>query len=98
MSGNDHTLEGNTLSDLVYETADAGAFYMGRDWYAYTPTLTFTYLISYRSYRGNVIKQNTFQNINTILGTGEDKAIGLYLGTNSEQEYAVDIILTVPCR
>eukprot|EP00730_Choanoeca_flexa_P001448 TRINITY_DN10640_c0_g1_i6.p3 TRINITY_DN10640_c0_g1~~TRINITY_DN10640_c0_g1_i6.p3 ORF type:complete len:130 (+),score=32.29 TRINITY_DN10640_c0_g1_i6:1260-1649(+) len=48
--GNDHTFAGNYIHDVVRNTRDSGAFYMGRDW----------------TYRGNVIENNTFANINTL--------------------------------
>lgn len=42
MSGNNHLIERNDISDVLRETSDAGAIYIGRDWTA----------------RGTVIRQN----------------------------------------
>lgn len=47
LSGNDHIIEYNRIYRVCKETADAGAFYMGRDW----------------TYRGNVIRYNIFHDI-----------------------------------
>jgi len=47
LHGNDHVIEFNEIHDVVQETQDAGAFYMGRDW----------------SERGNVIRYNSFHDI-----------------------------------
>ncbi|MBI5083648.1 MAG: right-handed parallel beta-helix repeat-containing protein [Acidobacteria bacterium] len=46
LSGNDHLIEGNDIHTAAYETADVGAFYMGRDW----------------TWRGNVLRSNFFHN------------------------------------
>ncbi len=48
-SGNDHRIVGNTIYDVVEETADAGAIYTGRDWTA----------------RGTVIENNFLHDIGT---------------------------------
>jgi hypothetical protein len=45
--GNDHVLEYNELDHLCQETADAGAFYIGRDW----------------SMRGNMLRHNFVHDI-----------------------------------
>ncbi|WP_157285502.1 right-handed parallel beta-helix repeat-containing protein [Bradyrhizobium yuanmingense] len=47
VSGNDNTIESNELTDLLTQTDDAGAIYMGRDW----------------SMRGNLITGNFFHDI-----------------------------------
>jgi hypothetical protein len=47
IEGNDHVIENNSLHDLVFETSDAGAIYIGRDWTA----------------RGNIIRGNYFYDI-----------------------------------
>ena len=49
ISGNEHTLEGSYLHDLVQAASDSGAVYMGRDF----------------TYRGNAILSNRFHRINT---------------------------------
>lgn len=46
-SGNDNIFEHNYVHNVVTETSDSGAWYMGRSW----------------SYRGNVIRYNKFENI-----------------------------------
>lgn len=51
LTGNDHTIEGNHFYHLVYGGADAGAIYSGRDW----------------TYRGQMIRNNTFENISSFL-------------------------------
>ncbi|MEO6134339.1 MAG: right-handed parallel beta-helix repeat-containing protein, partial [Ginsengibacter sp.] len=48
LSGNEHILEYNELHHLGQETADVGAFYMGRNW----------------TQRGNVIRYNYFHDLN----------------------------------
>ena len=57
--------EGNTFDSLLYESSDAGAFYVGRSW----------------TNRGNVIRNNTFRNIHateqTFLGYPSVQAIYL---------------------
>jgi len=45
--GNDHLIEANEISEVVYETGDAGAVYTGRDWTA----------------QGTVIRGNFFHDI-----------------------------------
>ena len=50
ISGNEHSLEGSYLHDLVQAASDSGAVYMGRDF----------------TYRGNRIVGNTFHRINTV--------------------------------
>ncbi|MBN1556719.1 MAG: right-handed parallel beta-helix repeat-containing protein [Lentisphaerae bacterium] len=40
--GNDHVVEGNEIHNVVYESGDAGAYYVGRDW----------------TQRGNVLRYN----------------------------------------
>ncbi|MCX8064350.1 MAG: right-handed parallel beta-helix repeat-containing protein [Candidatus Hydrogenedentes bacterium] len=47
LSGNDHIIEYNRIYRVCEETADAGAFYMGRDW----------------TYRGNILRNNVFHDI-----------------------------------
>ncbi len=47
ISGNDHLIEGNDIHTVVWETLDAGAFYMGRDW----------------TWRGNIVRANFFHNL-----------------------------------
>lgn len=46
--GNDHLIEANEFGEIVYETGDAGAVYVGRDWTA----------------QGTVIRGNLFHDIN----------------------------------
>jgi len=53
--GNDHVMEFNDVHDLCQETADAGAFYIGRDW----------------SMRGNVIRHNFIHDIGRFAGARE---------------------------
>jgi len=48
--GNNCHFEGNRLRNLCYEVSDSGAFYTGRSWID----------------RGNVLRQNTFENIYNI--------------------------------
>ena len=47
LSGNDHVIEFNEIHSVVYETNDAGAIYMGRNW----------------TMRGNVIRHNYFHDV-----------------------------------
>jgi hypothetical protein len=47
LHGNDHLIEYNEIHDVLTESQDAGAFYMGRDW----------------SERGNIIRYNCFHDI-----------------------------------
>lgn len=47
IEGNDHLIESNVFHDLLLDTRDAGAVYMGRDWTA----------------RGNVIRGNYFYDL-----------------------------------
>jgi len=61
IAGNDNRVEGNYVHDMVYETADSGALYMGRDW----------------SYQGNIIRQNTWQNIHTTISGDDSSAVYL---------------------
>jgi hypothetical protein len=51
LTGNDHVIEGNHFHTLVQAGADAGAIYSGRDW----------------TYRGQMIRNNTFENITSYL-------------------------------
>lgn len=57
LDGNDHLIEGNDIHSVVWETSDAGAFYMGHD----------------LTWRGNVLRSNSFRN----LGTAD--VFGIYL-------------------
>eukprot|EP01121_Diplochlamys_sp_Union-15-3_P021010 TRINITY_DN8385_c0_g1_i4.p1 TRINITY_DN8385_c0_g1~~TRINITY_DN8385_c0_g1_i4.p1 ORF type:complete len:455 (+),score=52.53 TRINITY_DN8385_c0_g1_i4:653-2017(+) len=61
VAGNDHLIEGNTISEMVQETADSGAFYMGRDW----------------SYQGNIIRSNVWRNIHSIIPSDDVSAVYL---------------------
>ncbi|MEY5060447.1 MAG: hypothetical protein RIS45_368, partial [Planctomycetota bacterium] len=45
--GNDHVIEANEFAEVVYETGDAGAVYVGRDWTA----------------QGTVVRGNLFRDI-----------------------------------
>ena len=47
LGGNDHVIEFNEIHSVVYETNDAGAIYMGRNW----------------TFRGNVIRHNYLHDI-----------------------------------
>ncbi len=46
LAGNDHWIDGNDIHTVAWETADVGAFYMGRDW----------------TWQGNVLRRNFFHN------------------------------------
>ena len=52
--GNDHVVEYNDVHDVCQETADAGAFYIGRDW----------------SMRGNVLRYNYIHQVGRYAGVG----------------------------
>ena len=52
--GNDHVVENNEIHNVVYETGDAGAFYVGRDW----------------TQRGTVIRHNYWHQISGAGGHG----------------------------
>lgn len=58
-SGNLHRFERNLVERVVSESNDAGAFYTGRDW----------------GYRGTVIRNNLFRDIDSIFGGSH----GVYL-------------------
>lgn len=52
--GNDHLVEYNEVHNVVYESGDAGAFYVGRDW----------------TQRGNVLRYNYWHHIVGATGHG----------------------------
>jgi len=56
VSGNDHTVDGCYIHDVVQATSDSGAIYAGRDW----------------TYQGNLIASNTFTNINTVFNAADN--------------------------
>jgi hypothetical protein len=58
LSGNDHVVELNEIDHVALETGDVGAIYLGRDW----------------TYRGNVVRHNSFHDIGGV-GMG---AMGVY--------------------
>lgn len=53
-SGNDHVIEFNEIHNVVEESGDAGAYYVGRDW----------------TQRGNVLRYNYFHDILGATGYG----------------------------
>jgi hypothetical protein len=53
-NGNDHLMEYNEISDVCYESNDAGAIYAGRNW----------------TMRGNIIRYNYLHNISGFEGKG----------------------------
>lgn len=59
-SGNDHIMEFNEIYRVCLESNDAGAIYSGRDW----------------TWRGNIIRFNSFRDINGFQGKG---CVGVYL-------------------
>lgn len=59
-SGNDHIMEFNEIYKVCLESNDAGAIYSGRDW----------------TWRGNIIRFNSFRDINGFQGRG---CMGVYL-------------------
>ena len=75
LSGNDHTIRGNELSELVQESDDAGAVYMGRSW----------------TDRGVVISKNYLHDIGQDSGTSsivsgiylDDQASGITISSNT---------------
>ena len=52
LGGNDHIVEYNEIYDVVKETSDSGAVYIGRDWTA----------------RGNIVRYNYFHDLVPIAG------------------------------
>jgi len=54
LHGNEHVIEFNEIHDVCLETADVGAFYMGRDW----------------TERGNIVRYNYFHHLGNIGGIG----------------------------
>jgi hypothetical protein len=74
--GNEHVVARNYFHDVVLHSCDAGAFYYGRDW----------------TYRGNLVVDNVFENINSDLGCpawfsvaavyGDDGVSGLVVAGN----------------
>lgn len=58
-SGNDHVIEGNTIFNVVKETSDAGAIYVGRDFTAH----------------GNVIRDNLLRDIQPSPPSREVKGV-----------------------
>lgn len=65
MSGNDHVFEGNEVFRVMLESADGGAFYIGRDF----------------TFRGNVVRGNYFHDIrNQTQGAkAADDTMAVYL-------------------
>lgn len=63
VNGNEHRVSGNEISDVVKETNDAGAIYMGRDFTA----------------RGNVFNGNYLHDIGGGQRGGHRSLIGIYL-------------------
>lgn len=62
MQGNDHALQDSYIHDAAQQCSDCGAFYAGREW----------------TYRGNVIKGNTWRRMSSIFeGFGQGQAIYL---------------------
>ena len=61
LGGNDHIIEYNEIFNVVKETSDSGAIYMGRSW----------------TDRGNVIRFNYFHDIFALSGEGKVNAIYL---------------------
>ncbi|MGC9003147.1 MAG: right-handed parallel beta-helix repeat-containing protein [bacterium] len=59
-SGNEHLIEFNEIYRVCLESNDAGAIYSGRDW----------------TWRGNIIRFNSFRDINGFGGRG---CVGVYL-------------------
>lgn len=59
-SGNEHIMEFNEIFRVCLESNDAGAIYSGRDW----------------TWRGNIIRYNSFRDINGFQGRG---CVGVYL-------------------
>jgi hypothetical protein len=91
ISGNDNTIENNELTDLLTQTDDAGAIYMGRDWSMYGNSITgnFFHDILPNSkktavgvylddqFSGTTIDGNVFYQVNLpiLLGGGRDNKI-----------------------
>lgn len=63
LSGNDHIIEFNNIHNVCNETADAGAFYIGRDW----------------TQRGNVVRYNYFHDLGGYTGPNPIDTNGVYL-------------------
>ncbi|MFB9950275.1 right-handed parallel beta-helix repeat-containing protein [Rhizobium puerariae] len=59
--GNDHTIEGNILHDLVLDTDDAGAIYSGRNWTS----------------RGTTIRNNVLVDVRNRIGSSQVRGVYL---------------------
>jgi len=83
MLGNEHVIEYNEFSDIGYETGDAGAIYIGKDW----------------SMRGNVIRYNYFHDINSPYHRGlmgiylDDLASGMLIHHNIFQNVQRAVVI-----
>ncbi len=91
ISGNDNTIENNELTDLLTQTDDAGAIYMGRDWtmrgnsisgnffHDILPNSTKTAVGIYLDdqFSGATVDRNVFHQVNLpiLLGGGRDNKI-----------------------
>ncbi|MCC6484932.1 MAG: right-handed parallel beta-helix repeat-containing protein [Armatimonadetes bacterium] len=63
-NGNDHLVEYNEIHHVCFESGDAGAFYIGRDW----------------TQRGDVVRYNYFHDIKGVQGQrGFTDVMGVYL-------------------
>lgn len=91
ISGNDNTVEENELTDLVTQTDDAGAVYMGRDWTMRGNSISGNFIHDIASgarktavgiylddqFSGTIIDRNLFCRVNLpiLLGGGRDNQI-----------------------
>jgi parallel beta-helix repeat protein len=63
LGGNDHIIEFNNIHRVCLETADAGAFYMGRNY----------------AFQGNIVRYNYFHNLYSIRPESAGEVIAVYL-------------------
>lgn len=106
MNGNEHIIENNTISNVLRETSDAGAIYMGRDWTARGNIIRGNYLFNITSNdnrylmgvylddqaSGTTIEGNIFWNVNhpVYIGGGSDNLVTDNLFVNSSPAIYLD--------
>jgi hypothetical protein len=59
ISGNNHTIIGNEISNVVTETSDSGVIYGGRDWTQRGTQIIYNYFHDIRSFGGQTISGGT---------------------------------------
>jgi len=104
--GNDHIIEFNDIHDVLKETSDAGAIYMGRDWTERGNIIRYNYLHDLRSIKGigqigvylddmaseSYVYGNIFNNVNRamLVGGGRSNKITNNMILSSDQSVTLD--------